>query len=93
MVERTHGMPHVTMKEAKTRLTELVAAAEQGERVVITRHGKAAVELVPCKGAGGVRLSHIGGIKRRLGIERVVEAVPEDFDAPLPEDSLIRPID
>jgi len=86
-------MPHVPMNEAKTRLTELVAAVEQGERVIITRHGKAAAEIVPCRGSRGVRLGDIGELKRRLGIGRIVETVPEDFDVPLPEDILISPID
>jgi len=85
-------MPHVPMDEAKSRLTELITAAEHGERVIITRHGRAAAEIVACRSCWGVRLGDIGDIKRRLGIKRIVEAVPEDFDAPLPEDVLIRPI-
>jgi antitoxin (DNA-binding transcriptional repressor) of toxin-antitoxin stability system len=48
------------MHEAKTRLTELVAAVENGERVVITRHGKPAAELVqPRRRAGGLDLAAI----------------------------------
>jgi len=35
------------MHEAKTRLSELVAAVERGETVVIQRNGKPAVRLVP----------------------------------------------
>ena len=34
------------IREAKARLSELVAAARKGERVVITKHGQSAVELV-----------------------------------------------
>jgi prevent-host-death family protein len=33
------------MHEAKTRLSELVAAAERGETVIIQRHGKPVAEL------------------------------------------------
>ena len=33
--------------EAKTHLSELVARAEKGEEVVITRHNKAVAKLVP----------------------------------------------
>lgn len=33
--------------EAKNRLGALLAAAESGEEVVITRHGKAIAKLVP----------------------------------------------
>ena len=42
------------LRDAKARLSELVTAAERGERVVITRHGKPAVELRPLTG-GAVR--------------------------------------
>ena len=34
-----------TLRQAKARLSELVAAAEKGERVIITKHGEPAVEL------------------------------------------------
>ena len=33
--------------EAKTHLSELVARAEQGEEVIITRHNKPVAKLVP----------------------------------------------
>jgi prevent-host-death family protein len=36
----------VNMHEAKTRLSELVAAAERGEEVLIARDGKPATRLV-----------------------------------------------
>jgi prevent-host-death family protein len=35
------------MHDAKTKLSELVAAAERGEEVVIARNGMPAVRLVP----------------------------------------------
>jgi prevent-host-death family protein len=37
----------VTVSDAKGQLTELVRKAEAGEDIVLTRHGKAAVRLVP----------------------------------------------
>ena len=37
----------VSVTEAKGQLTELVRRAEGGEDVVLTRHGQAAVRLVP----------------------------------------------
>lgn len=38
---------HVSVSEAKGQLTELVRRAEAGDEVVLTRHGKATVRLVP----------------------------------------------
>ncbi len=37
----------VSVSEAKGLLTDLVRRAEAGEEVILTRHGQAAVRLVP----------------------------------------------
>jgi prevent-host-death family protein len=66
----------VNMHQAKTRLSELVAAAEAGEEVVIARDGVPAVRLLP------VRIEHP---PVRLGILAGQVEVGEDFDDPLPE--------
>jgi prevent-host-death family protein len=41
---KTH---EIAVSEAKGQLTELVRRAEAGEDVVLTRHGRAVVRLVP----------------------------------------------
>ena len=41
----------ISVSEAKGQLTELVRRAEAGEEVVLTRHGHAAVRLVPVAAA------------------------------------------
>jgi prevent-host-death family protein len=41
----------VSVTEAKGQLTELVRRAEAGDEVILTRHGHAAVRLVPVKPA------------------------------------------
>lgn len=67
---------HVNMHDAKTRLSELVAAAERGEDVVIARNGRPAARLVAFTSAyAPVRLGALAG---------EIELGP-DFDAPLPE--------
>jgi len=38
---------HVSVTDAKGRLTELVRRAEAGDEVILTRHGHAIVRLVP----------------------------------------------
>ena len=40
-------METIGLFEAKTHLSELVARAERGEEVVITRHNKPVAKLVP----------------------------------------------
>ena len=37
----------VSIAEAKNRLPELIRAVEQGEEVVITRHGKPVAQIAP----------------------------------------------
>lgn len=41
----------MSVTEAKGQLTELVRRAEAGDEIILTRHGHAAVRLVPLKAA------------------------------------------
>jgi prevent-host-death family protein len=45
----------VTVTEAKAKLTELVKRAEEGEEIVLTRHGHEIVRLVAVKRASSVQ--------------------------------------
>jgi prevent-host-death family protein len=66
----------VNMHDAKTRLSELVAAAEAGQEVIIARGGMPVARLVAVTPRHPpVRLGALSG-----QIE-----IGEDFDAPLPE--------
>ena len=61
----------IAISAAKPRLSELIAAAERGERVVITRRGEPAVELVACpqrKRGGAINFERLAATKRRLGL-------------------------
>lgn len=44
-------METIGLFEAKTHLSELVARAERGEEVIITRHNKPVAKLVPVAAA------------------------------------------
>lgn len=58
---------HVNIGEAKTRLSELVTAAQSGEEVVIASDGPSGVRLVPIEPNGHHReLSHEEVVARRL---------------------------
>ncbi len=66
----------VNMLDAKTKLSELVAAVERGEEVVIARNGIPAVRLVAIRPEyAPVRLGALSG---------EIELGP-DFDEPLPD--------
>jgi prevent-host-death family protein len=69
----------VNMHEAKTKLSELIRKAEQGEEILIARNG------IP---AAKISAYHKPEDKRELGFFRGLITVPEDFDEPLPDDIL-----
>jgi prevent-host-death family protein len=66
----------VNVQEAKTRLSQILAAAEGGEDVVIARDGKPVVRLVPVAAPA----------PREVGF--VTGSVPDSFFEPLPDDEL-----
>jgi prevent-host-death family protein len=43
------GPMQISVTDAKGQLTDLVRRAEAGDEVILTRHGQAAVRLVPVK--------------------------------------------
>ena len=67
-----------TLRDAKTHLSKLVRDAQNGERVVITKHGEPVVELVRCAGRGDIDFDKLEADRRRLGIE---DAPPEEAEA------------
>ena len=75
----------VGLFEAKTHFSELVARAEAGEEVVITRHNRPVARLVPVTSNGGVDLakrrkavSAIDKVRRQFA-DSGVAVVPEDL--------------
>lgn len=68
------------LAEAKARLSELVTAAQRGERVVITKHGEPVVELVRCREAGGIDFDKLNAARVRLGIDEYANEWPPSFD-------------
>ena len=72
----------LAIREAKARLSELIAAVRNGERVVITKHGRPAAELVRCDQHGGIDFDKLETARRRLGIEGDGPGWPAAFDDP-----------
>ncbi|MEW5887455.1 MAG: type II toxin-antitoxin system prevent-host-death family antitoxin [Pseudomonadota bacterium] len=73
-------MRQVNIHEAKTRLSELIAAAERGEEVVIARAHQPAVRLVPVRPRPGVTgYGCMRGRGRIIG--DVISPVEERWDA------------
>jgi len=70
----------LNLYDAKTRLSELVEAASQGETVIIAKAGRPLAKLGPVD-APRRRL--------RLGLMKGAIRIGRDFDAPL-QDSVLR---
>jgi prevent-host-death family protein len=70
----------VSIAEAKNRLPELIRAVEEGEKVVITRHGKPVAQIVPAPPQR--RPVRLGGMKGRI------ELLP-GWDAPIDLDRFL----
>jgi prevent-host-death family protein len=69
----------VNVHVAKTHLSRLLDQALAGEEVIISRSGKPLVRLTPVDSAP---------TRRTLGTAKGQFVVPDDFDAPLPDDVL-----
>ncbi|BAY66375.1 prevent-host-death family protein [Calothrix brevissima NIES-22] len=73
-------MESVNIHQAKTNLSRLLSRVELGEEIIISNRGIPIAKLVPFHNPSNRRAS--------LGLDRGRFTVPEDFDAPLPEDIL-----
>jgi prevent-host-death family protein len=71
-------MRAVNVHEAKTHLSRLLQQVAEGKEIVIARDGDPIAKLVPFRPPS----------RRRFGIDQGVFRVPDDFDAPLPEEVL-----
>lgn len=69
-------MVTVGVHEAKTTLSELLRRVAAGEEVIITRGGEPVAMIIPMQRQE----------PRVLGHDRGLFEVPEDFDAPLPDE-------
>lgn len=66
-------MRTVSMREAKTHLSSLVAAAEKGDPFIIARAGKPVVKVVALDSPTAAATRRTGFLKGRI-------SVPDDFD-------------
>jgi prevent-host-death family protein len=70
-------MTEVNIHEAKTHLSRLLRRVLSGEEIIIANAGKRVARIVPYREPS---------VDRKPGQDRGLFQVPEDFDAPLPEE-------
>lgn len=85
-------MTTVSIEDAKERLAELAKCVERGDRVVVTRDGKPVIDLVPHRERRGLDLEAGRRLLRKRGVLAPAPFIADDFDEPLPEDVLLRPL-
>ena len=74
------GMKKVySITEAKAQFSKLLRRAAAGEEIAITKWGVPVARLVPAQAQKG---------QRQLGFYEGKITIPDDFDAPLPEEIL-----
>jgi prevent-host-death family protein len=74
-------MSQIEVEAAAEDLPGLIARARSGEEVVLVESGREVAKLVPVS-------AEAEPPTRQLGLARGKWDVPEDFDAPLPDDVL-----
>jgi len=86
-------MTTVSIKDAKNRLSELTREAESGKTITFTRNGEPVAVLGPYKEKkGGIDWEAGERFLKERGITRIFSYVAPDFDDPLPEDFLLKPL-
>lgn len=85
-------MKTVSIAEAQDRFDELAQDVERGETVTVTRDGKPVFDIVPHTKRPGIDWEAAEAYLRSKGIVRNDGFVSDDFDEPLPEDFLLRPL-
>lgn len=71
-------MAEINVHEAKTHWSRLLLRVAAGEEIVIARAGKPIARLVPIESK----------LQRIIGQDDGLFEVPDDFDAPLPDEVL-----
>ncbi len=73
-------MEVISMHQAKSTLSQLVKRAATGETILLGAYGKVEAKLVPA--------AESAAPSKKIGVLAGKLVVPEDFDAPLPDDIL-----
>ena len=73
----------MSVREAKAQFSAAIAAAERGEPVVVTRHGKPVATIVPFVSKPvGVDWTRAAQIRAELRMDQVDDDWPAIFDDP-----------
>ncbi len=72
----------MSVREARAQFSTALAAAERGERVAITKHGRVVAELGPPSERKGVDWAALDRFGKERGWDKMEIEWPEEFDDP-----------
>ena len=72
----------LSIREAKARFSEALAAAAKGERVTITKYGQPFAEIVAPTRKNRLDFEALAAYKKEMGWEDVKLECPANFDDP-----------
>ena len=70
----------LTIQQAQTNLSNLIADLQDGDRIILCRENEPVAEILP--------LTHRSDEPRPVGLGRGLAEVPDSFFDPLPDDIL-----
>jgi prevent-host-death family protein len=73
----------LTVREAKAKFSEALAAVQRGESVVVTKHGRPVAEIVkPVARRGGLNFEAADRYLKERGLDNIKTFWPDYFDDP-----------
>lgn len=72
----------MSVREAKAKFSEAIAAAERGEAVVVTKHGRPVAEIGPPKQRRGLNFAAADAYLKARGLDKARIELPDYFDDP-----------
>ena len=72
----------LSIREAKARFSEALAAAAKGERVTITKYGQPFAEIVPPTRKNKLDFEALAAYKKEMGWEDGALTLPNNFNDP-----------
>ena len=72
----------MSVRDVKAHFSEAAEAAARGERVIVTKHGKPFVEMVPAKPRKPIDWEAVEAHRRAKGWDKLDMDWPKEFDDP-----------
>jgi prevent-host-death family protein len=72
----------MSVREARAQFAAALTAVENGERVTITKNGKAVAELCPPARKGGLDWDKLAAASKEMGWENATVVFDPEFDDP-----------